>query len=108
MISQLRVYTINRGKMDAWLKFYMENIVPIYQKLEIPIEATWVNADRTEFVWVRSFDSVEDLERKEKAYYATEERKALGNTPLDYIAKIEIKLIEPVLQEEAPLNPRRS
>ena len=94
MISQLRTYTINRGKMDAWLKFYLDKIV---QKLEIPIEATWVNADRTEFVWVRSFDSVEDLERKEKAYYASAERKALGDTPLSYIAKIEVKLIEPVL-----------
>ena len=97
MVSQLRIYTINRGMMDAWLKFYLENIVPIYRMLEIPIEATWVNADRTEFVWVRSFDSLEDLERKEKAYFASAERKALGDTPLSYIAKIEVKLIEPVL-----------
>ena len=106
MVSQLRVYTINRGMMDAWLKFYMENIVPIYRMLKIPIEATWINADRTEFVWVRSFDSIEDLERKEKAYYASQERKALANTPLNYIAKIEVKLIEPVFQEESPLSPR--
>jgi len=107
MVSQLRIYTINRGMMDAWLKFYLDKIVPIYRMLEIPIEATWVNADRTEFVWVRSFDSVEDLERKEKAYYASAERKALGDTPLDYIAKVEVKLVLPVFQEEAPLSPRR-
>ena len=106
MVSQLRIYTVNRGMMDAWLKFYLANIVPIYQKLEIPIEATWVNVDRSEFVWVRSFDSIEDLERKEKAYYATEERKALADAPLNYLAKIEVKLMSPVFQEEAPLSPR--
>ena len=60
MISQLRIYTINRGMMDSWLKLFEEHIRPIHQGLAIPIEASWVNADRTEFLWVRSFNTVEE------------------------------------------------
>ena len=49
MVSQLRIYTINRGMMDSWLKVFEEHIRPLHQKLGMPVEATWVNADRTEF-----------------------------------------------------------
>ena len=55
MVSQLRIYTINRGMMDSWLKLFEEHNRPLHQRLGIPVEATWVNADRTEFLWVRSF-----------------------------------------------------
>ncbi len=29
MISQLRVYTVNRGMMDDWVKHFTQNLVPI-------------------------------------------------------------------------------
>ena len=32
MISQLRIYTINRGMMDSWLKLFEEHIRPIPEK----------------------------------------------------------------------------
>ena len=36
MVSQLRIYTINRGMMDSWLKLFDEHIRPIHQGLGIP------------------------------------------------------------------------
>ena len=96
MVSQLRIYTINRGMMDSWLKLFEEHIRPLHKKLGIPVEATWVNADRTEFLWVRSFDSVDVIADKEAAYFASPERKALADIPTSHIAKIEVRVIEPV------------
>lgn len=97
MVSQLRIYTINRGMMDSWLKLFEEHIRPIHQKYGMPVERTWVNAERTEFIWVRSFASAADIPNKEAEYFASPERKALGDRPQSHVAKIEVRVIEPVL-----------
>ena len=97
MVSQLRIYTINSGMMDSWLKLFDEKIRPIHESLGIPIERTWVNADRTEFLWVRTFNSAEEIPEKEAAYFAADGRQALGSEPQALIAKMEVRVIEPVL-----------
>ena len=61
LVSQLRIYTINGGMMDSWVKLFNEHLKPHHEKHGIPIEAAWVNLDRTEFIWVRSFDSVDQI-----------------------------------------------
>ena len=101
MVSQLRIYTINKGMMDSWLKVFDEEIRPIHEKLGIPVEGTWVNADRTDFIWVRSFDNAEAIRDKEAEYFASPERKALGDKPTSHIAKIEVRVIERVLTPSA-------
>ena len=68
MVSQLRIYTINPGMMDSWLKIFEETIRPVHSKLGIPVERTWVNAEANEFVWVRSFKNAEEIKAKEEAY----------------------------------------
>lgn len=97
MSSQLRIYTINRGMMDSWLKLFEESILPIHQKLGIPVEATWVSVDRTEFIWVRSFSSAEAIPAKEAEYVNSPERRALGDQPTSHIAKMEVRVIEPAI-----------
>ena len=101
MVSQLRIYTINKGMMDSWLKVFDEEIRPIHEKLGIPVEGTWVNADRTDFIWVHSFDSAEAIPDKEAEYFASPERQALGDKPTSHIAKIEVRVIERVLTAAA-------
>ncbi|MCL0055168.1 hypothetical protein M1N56_04765 [Dehalococcoidia bacterium] len=95
MVSQLRIYTINRGMMDSWLKLFHEHLKPNHEKYGIPIEASWVNVDRTEFIWVRSFDSIEEIPGKESEYYSSPERIALGDQPQIHIAKTEVRVVEP-------------
>ena len=95
MVSQLRIYTINRGMMDSWLNLFHKHLKPNHEKYGIPIESSWVNADRTEFIWVRSFDNVEVIQAKEDEYYSSPERIALGDQPKDHIAKTEVRVVEP-------------
>ena len=97
MVSQLRIYTINPGMMESWLKLFEEHIRPVHSKLGMPVERTWVNAKDNEFVWVRVFKNAEEIPGKEEAYFASPERKALGDTPQKHIAKMEVRVIEPVL-----------
>ena len=95
MVSQLRIYTINRGMMDSWLKLFHEHLKPNHEKYGIPINASWVNTDRTEFIWVRSFNSMGEIQAKEAEYYSSPERIALGDQPQTHIAKTEVRIVEP-------------
>ena len=96
MVSQLRIYTINRGMMDSWLKVFEEHLRPLHAKIGIPVQHTWVNAARTEFIWMRGFNSAEEIPEKEAAYFASPERKAIGDMPQTHIAKIEVRVVEAV------------
>ena len=91
---QLRIYTINRGMMDSWIALFNEHIRPLHDRLGIPVISGYVNADRTEFIWVRRFDSAADIPAKEAAYFASPERSALGDRPTSHIAKMEVRVMD--------------
>ena len=98
MVAQIRTYTINKGMMDSWLELFDKEIRPVHESLGIPIVATYVSPDRTDFVWVRTFETAEEIPDKEKAYFASPGRKALGDRPPSHIAKMEVKVVEEVLR----------
>ncbi len=60
--------------------------------------ATYGNADRTDFIWVRTFETAEEIPAKEEAYFASPGRKALGDRPTNLIARMDVKLVEEVLE----------
>jgi hypothetical protein len=88
---------MNRGMMESWLKLFAEHIRPLHDRLDMPVQQAWVNADRTEFIWVRCFNSTEEIPAKEAEYFASPERTALGDTPTSHIAKIEVRVIEEIV-----------
>lgn len=96
MPAQLRIYTINRGMMDSWLEVFNQHIRPLHDRLGIPVVSSYVNADRTEFIWIRRFDSIEEIPAKEAEFFASPERKALGDIPPSHIAKMEVRVMEEV------------
>jgi hypothetical protein len=96
MTAQLRIYTINRGMMDSWLQVFNEHIRPLHDRLGIPVISTYVNADRTEFIWVRRFNNTEEIPTKEAEFFASPERTALGDIPPQHIAKMEVRVVEEV------------
>ena len=98
MVAQIRTYTINKGMMDSWLELFDKEIRPVHESLGIPIVATYVSPDHTDFVWVRTFETAEEIPDKEKAYFASPGRKALGDRPTSHIAKMEVKVVEEVLR----------
>ena len=96
MTAQLRIYTINRGMMDSWLEVFNQHIRPLHDRLEIPVVSSYVNADRSEFIWIRCFRNAEEIPTKEAEFFASPERTALGDIPTSHIAKMEVRVIEEV------------
>jgi hypothetical protein len=89
MIWQLRVYTINRGKLDDFVQAWRKGVYPLRLQHGFRIPGAWVIRERNEFVWIVAYDGPEDWQAKEAAYYASAERAALDPDPAQYIAQAE-------------------
>jgi len=92
MLSQIRIYTINKGEMDAFFKHFKEEIMPVHERIGVPIVGTWVNRPQNEFVWVRSYKDKVDLEAKTKAFQA--QVAAAGIKLGANVAKMEVREVE--------------
>ena len=93
MVDQMRSYTINKGMMDSWIKLFETGIKTAHEAVGIPVVATWVNADRNQFIWVRRFADGDDVSAKEAEFRESAGFKAL-NPPFDHIAKMDIQNLE--------------
>ena len=101
MVSQLRIYTINRGMMDQWVSFFNETLMPIYGKVGIVVEGAWANEDKNQFIWIRSFADADDLKAKEAAFYASPEWNANMDKARGHLARVDVQVMETVLKVPA-------
>ena len=99
MLAQVRIYTINRGEMDAFLKHFKEETMPLHEKAGIPIVSTWVNRPQNEFIWIRTFENEQDRDAKVKAF---QDAARAGGVQLGgNVAKMEIRETEPAFAAAA-------
>src|SRR5262245_35800437 len=92
MLSQIRIYTINKGEMDVFLKHFKEEVMAVHERIGVPIAGTWVNRPQNEFIWVRNYADKADLEAKGKAFQAEVAKSGikLGTN----VAKMEVREVE--------------
>jgi len=82
------MYTINRGKMDDFVRAWTAGVYPLRAKQGFRIDGAWVLKERNQFVWLLTYDGT-DWDAKEAAYYASPERKAMNPDPAQFIAHAE-------------------
>ena len=92
MISQIRIYTINKGEMENFLRHFKEDIVSLHQKIGVPIVGAWVNRPQNEFIWIRSYKDKAELEAKNKEFQAAV--AAAGVKLGGNVAKMEVREVE--------------
>ncbi len=97
MPTQLRLYTINKGKMDEFVKAWTAGVYPLRRRQGYAIPFAAVVKERNEFVWILSYDGPQDWKAKEAAYYGSGERAALNPDPAQFIAQAEQWFISSVL-----------
>ena len=93
-MDQMRSYTINKGMMDSWVKLFETGIKPAHEAMGIPVVATWVNADRNQFIWVRRFNDENDIPAQELAFRNSAGFQGLGSQPSEHIAKMDVQTLE--------------
>jgi len=94
MLAQVRIYTINRGEMEAFLKHFSEQTLPLHEQAGIPIVGMWVNRPQNEFIWVRTFADEQDRDTRIRAF----RKPRVAGVQLGInVAKMEIRDTEPLL-----------
>lgn len=96
---ELRIYTINRGRLDDFVNAWLTGVYPLRIEHEFQIPAAWLIRENNQFVWILGYDGPEPWEDKQAAYYDSDARRSLGVDPLDMIAHGETWNITPVTQE---------
>lgn len=87
--TQIRIFTINKGKMDVFLAAWQKGVYPLRIKSGFKIEGAWVIKEKNKFIWILSYDGPEGFEAKDSAYYASQARTTLKPDPAEYIADSE-------------------
>ncbi|KRT76882.1 MAG: hypothetical protein XU14_C0027G0023 [Armatimonadetes bacterium CSP1-3] len=97
MPSQLRIYTINRGRLDDFVAAWRAGVSPLRQQFGFRVAGAWVIRERNQFVWILSYDGPQAWEAADAAYYGSPQRAALNPDPAQWIAQINHWFLEPVL-----------
>lgn len=100
MTSQLRLYTVKVGRLDAFLEAWLAGVPRLRRAHDFRIEGAWAARESGRFFWILSHDGDrEAFERANDAYYASPEREALQPDPADELAATEHLWVEQVQRE---------
>ena len=97
MKIQLRIYTINRGALDIWVREWNTLIKPVRLRLGFSIPGAWTIKETNQFVWLMSYEGTESWEALDNAFHQSAERRAMDPDPARNIARIEQYFIDPVI-----------
>ncbi len=66
--TQLRTYTIREGLLDEWAVKWRNLVVPLRLELGFEIGGAWVDHERSQFIWLISYEGDDTLEEANKRY----------------------------------------
>jgi hypothetical protein len=92
---QLRLYTIEPGRLDDFLAEWAGGIRPLRERLGFVVSA-WVDRDRGRLVWILDYRGDGTFEDADAAYHASPERKAFTPDPARLIAAQEVIWLDPL------------
>ena len=97
-VVQLRLYTIDKGRLDDFANAWHAGVYPLRRKLgcEIPFAAKIPATNQ--FIWVLTYDGAETWDTKEAGYYASPERQLLSPDPAQWIARPEQWMMVPIAE----------
>lgn len=96
-VAQLRLYTIDKGRLDDFAKAWHAGVYPLRTSLGYRIPFAAKIPSTNQFIWLLAYDGPETWEAKEAAYYNSPARKTLSPDPAQWIARPEQLLVIPVV-----------
>ena len=99
-VVQLRLYTIDKGRLDDFATAWHAGVYPLRRKLgyEIPFAAKIPATNQ--FIWLLTYEGPETWDNKEAGYYASAERKLLSPDPAQWIARPEQLMVIPIVETQ--------
>ena len=97
MPTQLRLYTIDRGRLRQFAEEWKAKVLPLRIEHGFQVHSAWIIEETNQFAWLIGYEGTESWEAKESAYYASEKRKAMAPNPARLIARPEQYSVESIL-----------
>ncbi|MCM2387316.1 NIPSNAP family protein [Streptomyces albipurpureus] len=92
--TQLRTYTVREGMLDEWVERWQAEIVPLRLELGFTIGGAWIDRERSQFVWLISYEGPETFAERNAMYWASPARTAMGLDPDDYLVTTDDRTVE--------------
>ena len=93
MDRQLRIYTIEDGAFDEWVREWSEHVAPLRRRLGFEIEGPWIDRSESTFVWLLGYDGPDTFDVADRRYYESPERRSIDPDPARHIASIETRML---------------
>jgi NIPSNAP len=94
METQVRIYRIKPGELDAFVDEWREHIVPLRRRFGFEVVAAWASEQEDTFIWVVSHDG--DFAAADREYYLSRERAAMEPDPARHIEEPRTLAARPV------------
>jgi hypothetical protein len=93
----LRLYTIDRGRLDDFTNAWRAGVYPLRQRLGFEIPFAGKIPSTNQFVWLIHYKGSKTWQQKEDEYYGSDERKRLSPDPAQWIAGPTELMVTPVI-----------
>src|SRR5512138_1810722 len=97
MKTQIRIYTLNRGMLDQFMKEWKEKIYPLRLVYGFSIPGAWAIRETNQFIWLLGYDGKGTWEQRDKDYYASPERKQIDPDPARHVARMQLHFVDTVV-----------
>lgn len=106
MLFELRQYKIREGKMDEWVRYMEEVIIPFQVAKGMVILGSFrAEDDATKYVWLRRFDSEEERARLYAEVYQSDHwRNVIGPRIPEMMVREEMVVTRLVPTPKSPIR----
>lgn len=106
MLFELRQYKIREGKMDEWVRYMEEVIIPFQVSKGMVILGSFrAEDDPTKYVWLRRFDSEEERARLYAEVYQSDHwRNVIGPRIPEMMVREEMVVTRLVPTPKSPIR----
>jgi hypothetical protein len=91
---QLRSYVLVPETEEEFVSRWERDIVRLREACQFKVIGAWRAPERHEFTWLVRWDGVGSFEDGERAYYEARDADNMSWDPKDYIAQMDLRLIE--------------
>jgi hypothetical protein len=100
VITELRIYSIKRGHMAAWLERWAETAEKNVE-LGIRIEFAGVDPENQgTFIWARSFADEAERQRLSEVLYGSDWWQAEGDDVMSHVVTYEVRLLRTAFEHD--------
>jgi hypothetical protein len=97
MLLEVRSYTVNEGKREAFVDWFDNKALPVMKSCGIDVLGQFTSTeDENTFVWLRSFADEADKDAKYEAFYGSDAwTNGLAAEAKELVSSIEVKVVSP-------------